>query len=68
MIKSGLRSKLRLGVFVIAFLFIVELVEYLVGTNVKQGAWRYLAVLAVIGSAPILYYFMHIAQLWSREE
>ncbi len=61
--KPELRGKLRLGFIVIGFLFIMEVTEYLVGTNMQGGAWPFLAVLVIIASWPILYYFMHITQL-----
>lgn len=66
--KSALAAKTRLGVIVFAVLVVLEVVEYVVGVNIKHGSWPFLTVLAVLGSWPILNYFMHLPQLWHREE
>ena len=60
--------KMRLGLYVFGVLMVVEVVEYLVGTGIKKGAWPYLAALALIGAWPILYYFMHVTGLWRTKE
>lgn len=61
--EPGLRGKLRLGYIVFGILIVIEVTEYLVGTTMRSGAWPYLAILALVGAWPILYYFMHINQL-----
>ena len=59
---------MRLGLWVLAVLMVVEIVEYGSGVILKRGAWPVLAVLAIPGAGLIIYYFMHIPQLWRREE
>ncbi|MBI4298091.1 MAG: hypothetical protein HY676_06140 [Chloroflexi bacterium] len=68
MSKPSLAAKLRLGFYVLGALMVVEVTEYVIGTRVKRGAWPYLAILTLPGALPILYYFMHIKQLWHHEE
>lgn len=67
MTKSNQRSLMRLGLWVFLTLMVVEIVEYIIGVSV-QGSWPFLAVLALPGAGLIIYYFMHISQLWHREE
>lgn len=59
---------MRLGLVVFVFLMVVEVVEYVVGVGLRSGATPLLALLAVPGAGLIVYYFMHIAQLWRAEE
>lgn len=66
--KSEQRSLMRLGLWVFFALMVVEIIEYIVGVSLKRGAWPFLAVLALPGAGLIIYYFMHISQLWHREE
>ncbi|MBI2328360.1 MAG: hypothetical protein HYU85_01720 [Chloroflexi bacterium] len=66
--KSDQRSLMRLGLWVFVALMVVEILEYIVGVGLKRGAWPFLVILAVPGAGLILYYFMHISQLWRREE
>ena len=61
MSKPNLKSQLRLGYIVFGALLAIEVIEYLVGTTMRSGAWPYLAILALVGAWPILYYFMHIS-------
>lgn len=65
---SEQKSLMRRGLWVFLALMLVEIIEYVVGTRIKQGNWPLLAVLAVPGSGLIIYYFMHLAQLWRHEE
>ncbi len=68
MAKSDQKKLMRLGLWVFLILMVVEIVEYIVGVGLSRGAWPYLAVLAVPGAGFIVYHFMHISQLWHREE
>ena len=63
-----LEAKMRLGLAVFGALVVIEIVEYAVGVTLRGGAWPYLAILAVVGAWPIVYYFMHILQLWRPKE
>ena len=66
--KSDLRSRLRLGVVIFVVLMIVEVAEYIIGASLNSGATVFLVVLAVPGAGLIVYYYMHISQLWRPEE
>ena len=66
--SSAFADKTRLGVIVFAGLIVLEVVEYMVGVAIKHGNWPIMAVLALIGAWPIAWYFMHLPQLWRREE
>ena len=66
--KPGLSAGLRHGWAVLGLLMVIEVLEYALGVNIRHGAWLVLAPLAVVGAWPIAHYFMHIAQLWHREE
>jgi hypothetical protein len=59
---------MRLGLIVFGVVMAAEVIEFVVGVNMKGGAWPFLAVLAVIGAWPIVRYFMHVTQLWRHEE
>ncbi len=62
------KGKLRIGYFVFGILIAIKVAEYLVATIFRSGAWPYLAVLALAGAWLILYYFMHIRQLWRKDD
>jgi FtsH-binding integral membrane protein len=62
---SGLRRKLAVGYFVFGGLIAVKIVEYFIGTRVHSGGWAYLAILAIVSSGLVLYFFMRIYQLRS---
>lgn len=66
--RSALAAKTRLGIAVFVVLMVLEIVEYIVGVQLKHGNWPIMAILALIGAWPILWYFMHLSQLWHREE
>jgi heme/copper-type cytochrome/quinol oxidase subunit 4 len=66
--KSALSAKTRLGIIVFVALIVLEVLEYVLGIAIKHGNWPIMAVLALIGAWPILWYFMHLHQLWHREE
>ena len=66
--RPALSSRMRFGWVVLGLLLVIEVVEYALGVNIRRGAWLVLAPLAVVGAWPIVYFFMHIRQLWRREE
>lgn len=66
--RPKLGAKMRLGFIVFGVLMVIEVAEYILGVNMKRGAWLYLAPLAAVGAWPIVRYFMHLPQLWRREE
>ena len=61
-------ARMRVGFIVFGVLMAVEVIEYVVGVGLSRGALPYLVALAVIGSWPIVQYFMHIGQLWHKDE
>ncbi len=63
-----MKGKLRIGYFVFGSLIAVKVAEYFVAAIFRSGAWPYLAILALAGAWPILYYFMHIRQLWRKDD
>ncbi len=62
---SSLKRKLALGYAVFGGLIAVKIVEYFIGTRIHRGGWAYLAILAIVSSWLIAYFFMHIYQLRS---
>lgn len=61
-------SKLRLGWLVIGALGVFTAVEYWIAVSLHSNPLPYLAVIALIKAGLIVQYFMHVAQLWHREE
>ena len=57
-----------LGLIVFFALMVIEIVEYFVGIKVLRGNLIYMVVLAIPGSWLIVHYFMHIHDLWNRDE
>ncbi len=66
--ESSQGKRMRLGLIIFIVLMIVEVVEYFVGIGLDSRATIPLALLAVPGAGLIVYYFMHISQLWHPEE
>ncbi|MBI4288219.1 MAG: hypothetical protein HY671_07325 [Chloroflexi bacterium] len=67
MARSDKKSLLRLGLWVFLALMVLEIIEYVTGVTVRRN-WPILAALALPGAGLIIYYFMHIPQLWRGEE
>ena len=65
---STLKRKLAVGYAVFGGLIAIKIVEYFIGTRIHSGGWAYLAILAIISTWLIVYYFMHIYQLRSRRK
>ncbi|MBI3952985.1 MAG: hypothetical protein HY330_00555 [Chloroflexi bacterium] len=66
--KPSLAARLRTGWAVLGLLMVIEVVEYVLGVTMQRGAWLILAPLAIVGAWPIVQFFMHLPQLWHREE
>ncbi|MBM3943916.1 MAG: hypothetical protein FJ317_00295 [SAR202 cluster bacterium] len=64
---AALKKRMRLGLIVFAGLIVLEIVEYVLGVTIKRGSWPILMILAIIGSWPIVHYYMHVTQLWKRD-
>ncbi len=65
---SAWSAKVRLGLVIFAVLLVIEALEYVVGVTMSEGALWILVALAVPGAGLIVYYYMHIRQLWHSEE
>ncbi len=65
--RPRLGAAFRLGLQVIVILGVLTAIEFAVATGMDSSATGPVLVLAVIKAALILYYFMHVAQLWRRE-
>lgn len=67
--RTGLRQSLYLGLVVIIALAVLTVIEFLVPKALAQGlAVPVLTVIALVKAGLIVYYFMHLAQLWRRRE
>lgn len=69
MVHADLGARLRLGWIVIAVLMVFHVFEFVLSTRIMQsGTLLPLVVLVFIDAGLIIYYFMHVAQLWRSEE
>lgn len=59
--------RLRLGWIVFIALAILTIVEFLVGAYVRPTT-PYLVATAIIKAWLIVYYFMHVPQLWRKDD
>ena len=66
--KPELGAKMRVGYIVFGVLMAIEIIEYVLGITVQAFNWPFMAILAIIGTWPVVRYFMHIKQLWHPEE
>jgi hypothetical protein len=46
----------------------LEVIEYFIGVRIKPGALPLLILLTVPGAGVIIWFFMHLPQLWGGEE
>lgn len=65
MTEPNQSERLRIGWWVFVGLAIVTGVEFAL-SRVVEGALPYLTMTATIKGGMIVYYFMHIAQVWRR--
>lgn len=65
---SALRRLLRRGKLVFSVLIALTLVEYALALVMDSGNLPWMIVMNVIDAWLILYFFMHVHQLWRREE
>jgi cytochrome c oxidase subunit IV len=63
-----LKRALRRGYLVFIPLIVLTVSEYVLPLVMDHGALPWLVIMAMMEAALIVYYFMHIAQLWRREE
>ncbi len=62
------RSAYRQGVVILFILSILTAVEYVYAINFGDTGAVILFLISFMKAVPILYFFMHIATLWSEEE
>jgi cytochrome c oxidase subunit 4 len=58
----------RRGLIVIVGLALLTAVEYVIAIAAPGGVALLLGVIALIKAGLILYYFMHVAQIWRTDE
>ena len=69
MAHTDLSAGLRLGWKVFAVLMVFHVFEFVLSTRIMQSRTLLpLVVLVFIDAGLIIYYFMHVAQLWRSEE
>ena len=66
--RTRLSSAFRLGLLVLIVLAVLTVIEYAVAVGLDDGNLPYLVIRAVLKAGIIVYYFMHVYQLWRQEE
>ncbi len=66
--QERLRSAHKIGVLVVAALFVLTASEFLLFKAVDSGNLPWMVIMNVVDAALILYFFMHIAHLWRGGE
>lgn len=64
--ESGKDTRIRLGWIIFTALAVLTVVEFLVGALIRP-ATPYLVAIAIVKAWLIVYYFMHVAQLWRKD-
>ncbi len=62
-----LRAAQRRGFWVFVILVALAFLEYVVALVMTSGNLIWMIIMNVVDAWLILYYFMHVAQLWRRE-
>ncbi len=69
MVRPGLKTALNLGLLVIIGLAVLTIIEFFVPIGLeKWPALPVLTFIALLKAALIIWYFMHVAQIWRRGE
>ena len=66
--RAILDAILRKGLWVFIVLAILTAGEYVLAVMMEKGNLPYMVVMNIVDAALILYFFMHFAQLWRKEE
>jgi heme/copper-type cytochrome/quinol oxidase subunit 4 len=66
--RAILDAILRKGLWVFIVLAILTAGEYVLAVTMEKGNLPYMVVMNIVDAALILYFFMHVAQLWGKEE
>ena len=56
------------GLAVLGALAALEIIEYAIGIRIKPGSLPLLILLTVPGAGLLIWFFMHLPQLWGGEE
>ena len=65
-VQKSVRLQLGLKVFIV--LMVLAVLEYYVMVARVRGLIWYLVVIQVVEAGMIVFYFMHVGQLWRTEE
>ena len=66
--RGILNSILRRGLWVFIALTALAVGEYALALAMEQGNLPYMVIMNILDGALIVYFFMHVAQLWRKEE
>lgn len=66
--QKGLTQALRRGFWVWVALIVLTILEYILMVLRMPGLIAYLLIINLLDAGLIVYYYMHIAQLWRQEE
>ena len=66
--KGGQKAAMRLGLLIFIVLVVLAIGEYFWGLVLESGNLPYMILMNVVDAALIVYFFMHVAQLWRSEE
>lgn len=66
--NSGLKSPMRVGLLIFIILVVLAAGEYVLGLTLESGNLVYMLIMNIVDAALILYFFMHVRQLWRPEE
>lgn len=66
--QASLKPAMRRGLWVFVILVVLAVLEYLLALAMKSGNLPWMIIMNIVDAALILYFFMHMAQLWRREE
>jgi cytochrome c oxidase subunit IV len=65
---AKLKYAMRRGLWVFLALVVLAVAEYALAIFMTRGNLPYMVIMNLVDAALIAYFFMHIAQLWRREE
>lgn len=65
---AKLKYALSRGLWVFIALVVLAFAEYALAIFMTRGNLPYMVIMNLVDAALIAYFFMHIAQLWRREE
>ena len=66
--NSDLKPPMRVGLLVFIILVVLAAGEYVLGLALESGNLVYMLIMNIVDAALILYFFMHVRQLWRPEE